>query len=203
MSPDAVRRCLSLTPAEARGDQDLNSDAAHLRKATLTPAAVLIPIIQHAQAATVLFTQRAADLRRHAGQVSFPGGKIDAGDADDIAAALREAEEEINVPRHAVDVIGRLGSYETGTGFLIKPVVGLLASGQVFVPQVAEVASVFEVPLAYLIDPQNIKRHSRDWGSGQRHFYGITYKDHYIWGATAGMLVQLAGQLGSDIHAIT
>jgi 8-oxo-dGTP pyrophosphatase MutT (NUDIX family) len=186
-------------PAPARSDYDLNQDALGERGAALTPAAVLIPIIARQHATTVVFTERAADLRRHAGQISFPGGKIDPEDADDIAAALREAEEEIRLPRAAVEVIGRLGRYETRTGFLISPVVGLLSADNLFVPQASEVASVFEVPLAYLIDPQNIERHSREWQGRQRHYYAIPYEDRYIWGATAGMIVQLARQLGKDV----
>ncbi len=200
MTPDLLRAKLSLSAPPARSDYDLNKDAASERSKLLTPAAVLIPIVTHGTAATVVFTERAADLRRHAGQISFPGGKIDADDDDDIAAALREAEEEIRLARDAVEVLGRLGPYETRTGFVISPVVGLLNAGNIFAPQASEVASVFEVPLAYLMDPQNIETHSREWQGKQRHYYAISYEGRYIWGATAGMIVQLARQLGVTIN---
>ncbi len=196
MSPDDLRRQLSLNPDTGAhgGDLHVTSDQP------LTAAAVLIPIILRPSATTILFTERSADLRQHAGQISFPGGKIDPEDADDIAAALREAEEEINLPRASVDVIGRLARYQTVTGFLVHPVVGLLTADTDFVPQASEVASLFEVPLAYLMDPANIQIHSREWQGITRYYYGITYGDHYIWGATAGMLAQLARRLGVHVE---
>jgi 8-oxo-dGTP pyrophosphatase MutT (NUDIX family) len=201
MNPADVRRRLTMTPSAPQSDYDLGL-SVRTENRPLTPAAVLIPIIARPEGATVVFTERAADLRDHAGQISFPGGKIDPQDSDDIAAALREAEEEISLPRTAVDVIGRLGRYETRTGFAISPVVGLLPVDQLLIPQSREVASVFEVPLAYLINSQNIETHSRIWQNISRDFYAITYEERYIWGATAGIVAQLAKQLGSDIDAL-
>ncbi len=201
MTPDALRRCLSLIAPPAHGDYDLNANVRETLAVNrkLTPAAVLVPIIMHASGATLLFTERAADLRDHAGQISFPGGKVDADDADDIAAALREAHEEIGLPPQDVDVIGRLGPYETGTGFNISPVVGLILSAPQVVPLATEVASVFEVPLVFAIDPRNYAVHSRAFGGAQRHFYSITYDERTIWGATAAILVQFANILGQTI----
>jgi 8-oxo-dGTP pyrophosphatase MutT (NUDIX family) len=204
MSPDDLRRCLTMEPVSTPGDYDIYANGVQFRidDRQLTGAAVLIPIIARPEGATVVFTERAADLRSHGGQISFPGGKMDPEDIDDIATALREAEEEISLPRHAVDVIGRLGRYETGTGFAIHPVVALVPSNLVFTPQSREVASVFEVPLAYLIDPENIETHYRTWNDINRAFYAITYQERYIWGATAGIVAQLARQLGSTIDAL-
>jgi 8-oxo-dGTP pyrophosphatase MutT (NUDIX family) len=203
MTPDALRLRLSLTAPPAQGDYDLNVSARETLASDrrLTPAAVLVPIIMRASGATMLFTERAADLRDHAGQISFPGGKVDADDVDDIAAALREAHEEVGLPPEAVDVIGRLGPYETGTGFNISPVVGLIFNAPQFTPQATEVASVFEVPLHFVIDPKNHQIHSRLFHGVQRHFYAITYQERLIWGATAAILVQFANRLGAQVDA--
>lgn len=203
MTPDALRLGMSLAAPSAQGDYDLNAAAreALASDRRLTPAAVLLPIIMRASGATMLFTERAADLRDHAGQISFPGGKLDADDADDIAAALREAHEEVGLPPEAVDVIGRLGPYETGTGFNISPIVGLVLNAPQFTPHATEVASVFEVPLAFVADPKNYQIHSRIFYGSQRHFYAITYEERVIWGATAAILMQFANMLGAQVNA--
>jgi 8-oxo-dGTP pyrophosphatase MutT (NUDIX family) len=203
VTPDALRRCLSLIALPAQGDYDLNAFARETLALDrqLIPAAVLVPIIMRASGTTLLFTERAADLRDHAGQISFPGGKVDADDADDIATALREAHEEIGLPPEAVDVIGRLGPYETGTRFNISPVVGLILSAPQVVPQTTEVASVFEVPLTFVLNPKNYEIHSRVFHGSLRYFYTITYDGRTIWGATAAILVQFANALGAQVDA--
>lgn len=172
-----------------RGDYDLNPD--YRPAGALTPAAVLVPIIEHAGGMTVLLTQRTDHLNDHAGQVSFPGGKIDDTDADEIEAALRETQEEVGIEPGLVEVVGRLDDYITGTGFTITPVVGLLQPGFTVTPDPFEVADVFEVPLAFFLDAANHHRESRFWKGRERHFYVMPYEDRYIWGATAGMLVNL------------
>jgi 8-oxo-dGTP pyrophosphatase MutT (NUDIX family) len=182
-----------------RGDYDLNpkwretvSDARVLR-----PAAVLIPIIERRDAWSVLFTRRADHLARHAGQVSFPGGRVDEGDADGAAAALRETEEEVGLSRAFVDVRGSLDRYETGTGFVIHPFVGLVREGFELKIDKAEVAEAFEVPLAFLMDTKNHEPRTATWQGRERRFYGMTYDGHYIWGATAGILINLHQRLYS------
>jgi 8-oxo-dGTP pyrophosphatase MutT (NUDIX family) len=197
MTPADVRRHLSFNPPPAHGDDLVVAQNRHF-----TQAAVLIPVIERPTGATLLFTERAADLRNHAGQISFPGGKMDASDADDIAAALREAHEEIALPPEAVEVVGRLGRYDTHTGFSISPIVGLIAAPQIFVPQASEVASVFEVPLTFLANPINIEIRSRVFENQQRRFYAIPYQDRTIWGATASILVQFIRTLGAQIDAL-
>jgi 8-oxo-dGTP pyrophosphatase MutT (NUDIX family) len=172
-----------------RGDYDLNPD--YRPEGELTPAAVLVPLIEHAEGMTVLLTQRTDHLNDHAGQVSFPGGKIDDTDADEIEAALRETQEEVGIEPARVEVVGRLDDYITGTGFTITPVVGLLQPGFAVTPDPFEVADVFEVPLAFFLDAANHHRESRVWKGRERHFYVMPYEDRYIWGATAGMLVNL------------
>jgi 8-oxo-dGTP pyrophosphatase MutT (NUDIX family) len=180
-----------LTPT--RGDYDLNPDARpNVRE--LAPAAVLLPIIAHTEP-TVLFTRRTPHLSRHAGQVSFPGGRLHADDPSLVTTALRETEEETGIGAEVVEIAGFLDCYETGTGFAILPVVGLLQEGFTLVPDPNEVEDVFEVPLGFLLDPANRERHSMEWQRHQREFYAFTYAAHYIWGATAGILVNFADRL--------
>jgi len=155
-------------------------------------AAVLVPLVDRPQGWTVLLTLRAADLADHAGQVSFPGGRIEPEDPDAIHAALREAEEEIGLPMNHVEVVGRLDTWLTGTGFEITPIVGLVRPPDALVPDPVEVAEVFEVPLAFVLDPRNHERRPREIRGEQRFFFVIPYQHRNIWGATAGMLVNLA-----------
>ena len=157
-------------------------------------AAVLIAITDRPEPGVIL-TQRTDTLRRHAGQVAFPGGRIDPEDADAIAAALREAEEEIALPVHAVQVIGTTDRFRTGTGFDIVPVIGVVPPDLPLVPHEAEVAAVFEVPLAFLLDATNRRELSAEWLGRTRHFYEILWADRRIWGATAGIVVNLAHRL--------
>ncbi|MBO0737472.1 MAG: CoA pyrophosphatase [Alphaproteobacteria bacterium] len=160
--------------------------------AALRPAAVLVPLIDRADGLSVLLTQRTAHLSAHAGQISFPGGRIEERDKDAIEAALRETEEEIGLTREYVRVIGRLDTYVTGTGFEITPVVGIVRVPFPLVIDPFEVAQVFEVPLAFVVDPNNRRRTTRDFEQRARVFFVLTYENRNIWGATAGMLVNLA-----------
>ncbi|WP_448578431.1 CoA pyrophosphatase [Thermaurantiacus sp.] len=158
------------------------------------PAAVLVPVIQR-PAPTLLLTQRTAHLRSHPGQVAFPGGRVDRDDLDVVAAALREAEEEVGLARGLVDVIGLSDPYLTGTGYAVTPVVGLVPSDVRLLPNREEVADLFEVPLDFALDPANHVLREAEWQGRQRQFYVITWQDRTIWGATAGMLVNLAARL--------
>jgi len=157
------------------------------REQPVRPAAVLIPVVDHPKP-TVLLTQRAAHLNEHAGQISFPGGKIDATDASPLHAALREAEEEIGLPREFVDPIGYLDVYGTGFGFRILPTVARVRPGFKLRINHSEVDDAFEVPLAFLMDPANHQVHSKDFRGMERSYYAMPFAERYIWGATAGIL---------------
>jgi 8-oxo-dGTP pyrophosphatase MutT (NUDIX family) len=174
-----------------RGDHDLNPDFFDPRQ-PLTPAAVLVPIVIREPEPTVLLTRRTDHLYDHAGQVSFPGGRVDPGDRDAEAAALRETEEEIGLPRRHVRLVGQLDTYVTRTGFEVTPMVGLVAPPFPIEPDSFEVAEVFEVPLGLFLDPANCETHSRHFQGKERYFYVFRHGDYQIWGATAGMLVNLA-----------
>lgn len=163
----------------------------------LTPAAVLVPLMKREVELTVLLTQRNPHLAAHAGQVAFPGGRIEASDRDSVQAALREAEEEVGLPADHVCVIGRLDTYVTGTGYEITPVVGLVRTPFPVRPDPEEVADIFEVPLAFVVDTANHERHSREFKGRIRSFFVLPYPGRYIWGATAGMLVNLAEVLSA------
>jgi 8-oxo-dGTP pyrophosphatase MutT (NUDIX family) len=180
-------------PGIRRGDHDLNPDM--LPDKPLTKAAVLVALVERRERLTVMLTRRTDHLHDHAGQVSFPGGRLEAGDADAAAAALREAEEEVGLPRHHVDVIGRLDTYITRTGFEVAPVVALVDPPAELSPDPFEVAEVFEVPLDFIIDPANHRRQSRVYQGRERFFWVLPWQDYFIWGATAGMLVNLADVL--------
>jgi 8-oxo-dGTP pyrophosphatase MutT (NUDIX family) len=160
----------------------------------LMPAAVLLPLILRDEP-MVLLTKRTHTLSRHAGQVSFPGGRSEAGDISLVETALRETQEETGIAPSFVTVAGYLDAYETGTGFAILPVVGLLGDGFSLVPDPAEVASVFEVPLDFLLDPANRVKESREFQGRARSFFSYTYNGHYIWGATAAMLINFSDRM--------
>lgn len=179
-----------------RGDDDLNPEL-NLKPSgdSAAPAAVLVPIIAHEPEVTVMLTLRTANLPAHAGQVAFPGGKIDAQDRDAIAAALREAEEETGLPQSHVETLGFLDGYLTGTNYRVVPVVGLVRPGFSITPAADEVEAVFEVPLRFLMSPENHFVHSREWQGRTRHFYAMPFGERYIWGATAGMLKSLYDRL--------
>jgi 8-oxo-dGTP pyrophosphatase MutT (NUDIX family) len=153
----------------------------------IRPAAVLIPIVDHAEP-TVLLTQRAAHLNDHAGQISFPGGKIDATDASPLDAALREAEEEIGLTREFIDPIGYLDLYATGFGFRILPTLARIKPGFKLLINETEVDDAFEVPLAFLMNPANHQLHAKEFRGMERHYYAMPFAERYIWGATAGIL---------------
>ncbi len=181
-------------PAD-RGDHDLNPDLAPGFLAdTRRRAAVLVPIVTR-DAPSVLLTRRADHLPSHPGQIAFPGGKVEKGDHGPRDTALREAREEIGLDRHEVTPLGYLDLYETSTGFRIVPVVALVRPGFDLRIDRAEVATVFEVPLAFLMTETNHQRHSREWQGKRRHFYAMPYGEHYIWGATAGILRNLFDRL--------
>ncbi|HJS33800.1 MAG TPA: CoA pyrophosphatase [Alphaproteobacteria bacterium] len=175
--------------ARVRGDHDLNPDLAPTPP--LTPAAVLVPIVDRAGAMTVLLTRRTGHLHAHAGQISFPGGRLEADDADAAAAALRETEEETGIDRARIEIAGRLDTYQTRTGFEITPFVGVVHPPFTLNPDRFEVAEVFEVPLEFVLDPANHQRHMRIERNIARYFYVVPFGEYFIWGATAGMLVNL------------
>jgi len=159
--------------------------------AALTPASVLMPIVERADELMMLFTRRTAHLRSHSGQISFPGGRAEPADPSPESTALRETHEEIGLAPDRVRLLGRLADYSTRTGYRITPVVGAVAAPFELRPDAGEVDEVFEVPLSFLLDPRNHLRHSRVFQGETRWFYAIPYHDYYIWGATAGMLVNL------------
>lgn len=162
----------------------------------LTPAAVLVPIVMHDSGYTVLLTQRTAHLKDHGGQISFPGGRVEDVDLSPAHTALRETEEEIGLTREKIEILGFLPEYRTGTGFRVIPVVGLVQPPFELAPDPFEVAEVFEVPLAFLLDPANHQPHSLHYRGALRHFFAMPYGDYYIWGATAGMIRSLTARLG-------
>jgi 8-oxo-dGTP pyrophosphatase MutT (NUDIX family) len=173
------------------GDHDLDQlSAAVAAVRPIRRAAVLVPVVQRDEP-MVLLTQRSAHLKDHAGQISFPGGKIEEGDASPAAAALREAEEEIGLTARHIEPLGYLDLYMTTFGFRIVPTIARVAPGFALTLNKEEVDDAFEVPLAFLMAPENHKRHRRDWNGMTRHFYAMPFGERYIWGATAGMLRNL------------
>jgi 8-oxo-dGTP pyrophosphatase MutT (NUDIX family) len=165
----------------------------------VVPAAVLVPIVLH-EAPTILLTKRTSHLKKHAGQVSFPGGRIDPEDPNPEAAALREAWEEIGLPSSSVDVLGRLNDQVTGTGFRITPVLAALPPALTYEISPHEVESIFELPLHVVLDPAAPRRQMHEVGGQWREYWVWPHPDHFIWGATAAILVQLAERLRGDIR---
>ncbi len=155
----------------------------------LKAAAVLLLVVNHDAEPTVVFTQRTAHLADHAGQISFPGGRVDDGDETPVHTALREAEEEIGLQPRLVDIRGRLPEYHTSTGFRVTPVVGWAEPPLHYRPDPHEVADVFEVPLAFLLDTRNHRYESAFYKGRLRNYWAMPFGDRFIWGATAGMLV--------------
>jgi len=179
---------------DVRGDHSLNPDL--LPNGPLRPAAVLVPIILYEDDPHVLFTRRTAHLSSHAGQISFPGGRIDPGDSNAADAALRETWEEVGIDPNDIALVSRLDTYVTRTGFEISPIVGFLDPPLSLTLNPNEVAEAFEVPLSFLLDPANLRKDQMEFSGQKRVFYAFPYKDYYIWGATAGILVNLMEILG-------
>ena len=177
-----------------RGDGDLNGAPTPSGRA-LRPAAVLAPLILHDGPPRLLFTERAAHLNQHAGQISFPGGRLDGDHETSAQAALREVEEEIGIGSDHVQLIGRFDTYETVTGFSVTPFVGVLKTGFEVKPDPAEVADVFDAPFEFLMNPDNHQRQSRVWQGKRRYYYAMPWQSRFIWGATAGMLKSLYDRL--------
>ena len=180
----------SFDTERVRGDHILSPDAE--LPPGLRAAAVLVPIVDRPTGLTVLLTQRHEKLSAHAGQIALPGGQVEPDDADAVAAALRETREEIGLPSDRIEVVGRLDTYITGTGFEIAPVVALLTPPLSLAPDPREVTEVFEVPLAFVADRANHRRETRELKNGVRTFFVLPFESRYIWGATAGILVNLA-----------
>jgi mutator protein MutT len=177
-----------------RSDDDMNDRARMIPDGVVTkPAAVLVPIILRAEP-MVLLTQRHADLSKHAGQIAFPGGRVDAGETS-LQAALREATEEVGLDPQFVSPIGYLDGYLTITQYIVTPVVALVDAACSFTAQPQEVDDIFEVPLSFLMNPENRQTQSREWKGMTRHFYVYPHGDRYIWGATAGMIKNLHDRL--------
>ena len=191
---DQLRASLLSEPADGNFVQEEGGEDL-----PLTPAAILFPIVLRDDGQTVLLTQRTAHLRDHAGQIAFPGGRVEAGDASPLHTALRETEEEIGLPRTQIDILGYLPEYRTGTGFRVTPVVALVRPPFELVLDPFEVAEAFEVPLAFLLDPANHQRHSLHYRGALRHFIAMPYGDYFIWGATAGMIRALTERLAQRV----
>ncbi len=180
-------------PPRLAGDQDIGTSGAPV-PGLLVPAAVLVPIIPAPQP-RLLLTTRTSHLRNHAGQVAFPGGRIDDADDGPVTAALREAHEEVGLAPASVQVLGLSDPYRTGTGYEVRPVVGVLPEYLDLKLNPDEVADTFEVPLEYVLDPSNHLLREAEWKGMMRRFYVIEWEGRMIWGATAGMLVNLSGRL--------
>lgn len=196
LAQDDPAGLLTRAPDGAIGvlDLDPGTGTAHGANA-LKPAAVLVPIIIKQAETAVIFTQRTETLPTHAGQISFPGGKVDDKDEDPVETALRETHEEIGLERSFVEILGFLDPYQTGTGYCILPIVGIVAPGYSLAPEPGEVAEIFDVPLAFLMSPENHRRHSRTFDDKKRWFHAMSYQDRFIWGATAGILKNLYDKL--------
>lgn len=177
------------------GDDIETHDFSPPQNTDLTLASVLMPITTYHSEPHILLTQRAAHLQKHSGQVAFPGGKVDEGDATPIDAALREAQEEVGLPPAQVDVAGVLDTYETGTGFRILPVVGFISAPFQAVANKDEVAHIFEVPLALALNADNYKEHNVMWKGKRRRYHALDYQGFNIWGATAAMMLNLAQKI--------
>ncbi|MEM7237781.1 MAG: CoA pyrophosphatase [Pseudomonadota bacterium] len=192
-----IEAALALGPMGERSDFDLTPDArAHvLSGRSPRPAAVLCGLVARPSGLHVILTKRASHLHQHAGQISFPGGKVDQADPSHEFTALREAQEEVGLTARHVRILGPLDDYLTGTAFRVTPFVGLVDPHWTPRPDTNEVAEVFEAPMNFLMDPKNRVRHHYDAPTGRRFYYAMPWNDHYIWGATAGMLKGLSDRL--------
>ena len=200
MRPQQLATWLAAGDAVApAGDERFADDAETVSPAVprrLKPAAVLVLLVARDEP-WMVFTRRTAHLKDHAGQISFPGGRVDEADAHAEATALRETEEETGIDPDAIELLGRLPQYTTGTGYLITPVVGWARAAPRYRPDPSEVEAVFEVPAAFVLDPRNHRCETAMYKGRMRRYYAIPYREHYIWGATAGMLVTLTRVLAA------
>ncbi|SHH60519.1 CoA pyrophosphatase [Marivita hallyeonensis] len=191
---DRLQAALDLKSGTS-SDFDLNPNVELPVGRKLRPAGVLVPVLAHPDGARVLLTKRSSRLKHHPGQIAFPGGKQDDGDADVVDAALREATEEVGLPRSHVSVLGTLPAHETVTGFIVTPVVGWIDQTFDAVPEPGEVAEVFKVPLSHVTATAEFSIQSRRWRGTRRHYYTVPFGPYYIWGATARILRGLADRM--------
>jgi len=164
----------------------------HTSELPLKPAAVLIPLVDRKEGMTVLLTKRAQHLKTHSGQVSFPGGRCEAADADAMTTAIRETQEEVGIDQTHIEILGAMEDYETVTGYVITPVVGMISPNYRLLVDEGEVEEAFELPLEYILDESNHELQSRVWNEQERHYYVLMNEKHNVWGATAAMLVRFA-----------
>ncbi len=199
----AERLRIALDQGHARDSDLMLSDTRDPRvngNIILAPAAVLVAITDRPEPGLIL-TQRSEKLRKHPGQIAFPGGRVDAGDADEIAGALREAHEEIGLPPHLAQIVGTSDRYHTYTGFDIVPVLAVIPPDLPLLAQESEVADWFELPLSFALDPANRSRHAVEFDGIVRHYYEIMWQGRRIWGVTAAILANLSHRLGHDRFA--
>lgn len=194
INSDWLRRAFSGLPDRI----PVTSGDGYARSASSSPASVLVPILDRPGGLTVLFTRRTEFLKSHAGQISFPGGRAEESDQLPSDTALREAEEEIGLRRGQAEVLGYLPDYATISGYRVSPVVALVQASADLNPDSSEVAEMFEVPLEYLLNPANHQRNTLIHDGAERHYYAFPFERHYIWGATAGMLMNLYQHLARE-----
>ncbi|MCY4542115.1 MAG: CoA pyrophosphatase [Rhodobacteraceae bacterium] len=191
-----IRRALSMT-AGSTSDYDLNAGAPRIATGRAKPASVLMPLIERSGEVHVILTKRAGNLKNHAGQISFPGGKADPEDRNSLATALREAQEEIGLATTQVRILGRCAQHRTSTGFVVTPFVGVVTLPFVAQPLASEVDEVFEVPFNYLLNPKHYRIERKRIGGFNRRYYVSEFENRYIWGATARILFELASRMAA------
>ena len=187
-----VRKALAASPGAPSSDYDLNPEVQLPAGRKLRPAGVLVPILIENGEASIYLTKRSSALKHHPGQIAFPGGKKDEGDVDIVAAALREAREEIGLHPDNVDVLGTIAAHETVTSFTVTPVIARVRTSFTPLPEAGEVDEVFQVPLHHVMEPNNFFVQARRWRGTLRRYYTVPYGPYYIWGATARILRALA-----------